>query len=296
VNESRRGLAHGVAAYSLWGVAPLYWKLLASAGAAEIIAHRLAWGVVACAVLVWLTGSIGATRSALTDRRSVGMLALSGVLLTVNWSTFIAAVLTGHILDASLGYFISPLFSVALGTLVLGERPRPLQWIAIGLAATGVVVLTWRVGRLPWIGLVLATSFGVYGLVRKVVRVDSLVGSTIETALIAPIAICYLAVLAARGGGQLGHASAGAQLLVLSTGVVTVVPLLLFSSAARRLPLSSLGFLQFLTPTVQLVLAIAVYDEPFARGQMLGFGFIWLGLAVFSVDLVRRARAADPAQ
>jgi chloramphenicol-sensitive protein RarD len=149
---------------------------------------------------------------------------------------------------------------------------------------------------LPWIGLVLATSFGVYGLVRKVVRVDSLVGSTIETALIAPIAICYLAVLAARGGGQLGHASAGAQLLVLSTGVVTVVPLLLFSSAARRLPLSSLGFLQFLTPTVQLVLAIAVYDEPFARGQMLGFGFIWLGLAVFSVDLVRRARAADPAQ
>jgi chloramphenicol-sensitive protein RarD len=290
VSEARRGLSRGIAAYGLWGIAPLYWKLLASVGPLEIIAHRLVWGALACAALVWLTGVAPAVRAALADRKTMAMMALSSVLLTANWGTFIGAVVTGHIIDASLGYFITPLVSVALGTVVLGERLRRLQWLAIGFAVAGVAILTWRAGRLPWISVVLATTFGVYGLVRKTARVDSLSGSTIETALMAPIAIGYLVVLALGGDGQLGHARWSRELLVLSTGVVTAVPLVLFTSAARRLPLSTVGFLQFLAPTVQLVLATLVYGEPFTRDQLIAFAAIWLGLAAFSADLLRQPR------
>jgi chloramphenicol-sensitive protein RarD len=292
VSSTRRGLIYGVVAYSLWGVAPLYWKLLASVGPVELIAHRVVWGMVAFAAIVWLTGTAPAVRAALSDGRTLAVMAVSGTVLAANWGVFIGAVATGHIIEASLGYFITPLVSVALGTLVLGERLRRLQWLAIGLAVTGVVILTWRAGRLPWISVVLATTFGVYGLIRKVARVDSLAGSTIETGLVTPVAIGYLVMLAARGGGQLGHASSGAQVLVLTTGVVTALPLLLFSSAARRLPLSTMGFLQYLGPTIQLVLATAVYGEPFAREQLIAFAVIWLGLAAFSVDLARRSGQA----
>jgi chloramphenicol-sensitive protein RarD len=222
------------------------------------------------------------------------MMGLSGTLLVINWGTYVGAVLTGHILDASLGYFITPLISVGLGTLVLRERLRRMQWLALGLAGAGVATLTWRAGHVPWIAVVLATSFGSYGLVRKLARVESLAGSTIETVLLVPIAVIYLAVLAARGGGELGHATATTQLLLLSTGVVTAGPLLLFNSAARRLPLSTLGFLQYIGPTIQFVLAVVVYDEPFARPQLFAFGLIWLGLAAFSVDLVRQSPRARP--
>jgi chloramphenicol-sensitive protein RarD len=268
----------------------MYWKLLSRIGPAEIIAHRVVWGVVACAVLVWLVGAARAVRTALSDRKTVAMMALSGVLLAVNWVTFVGAVVTDHIIDASLGYFINPLVSVALGTLVLRERLRRLQWIAIALAIAGVVVLTWRAGRVPWIALVLSMSFGTYGLVRKLARVESLAGLTIETALLAPIAIGYLVILAAGGRGELGHASAGIHLLVLSTGIVTAVPLIMFSSAARRLPLSTVGFLQFIAPTLQILLATTVYGEAFTSSQLIAFSFIWLGLAAFSVDLVQRSR------
>jgi chloramphenicol-sensitive protein RarD len=291
VTDTRRGLAYGVAAYVLWGIVPVYWKLLGDVSPVEILAHRVAWGVVAFVAIVWIAGATPAVRAALADRRTLAMMALSGTLLVINWGTFIGAVATGHLLDASLGYFINPLVSVGLGTLVLRERLRRLQWIAIGLAVTGVVILIWRAGQVPWISVVLATTFGSYGLVRKLARVESLAGSTLETALLAPLAVIYLVVLAARGGGGLGHASAGTQLLLLSTGVVTAGPLLLFTSAARRLPLSTIGFLQYLAPTGQFVLAVGVYGEAFARDQLLAFGFIWLGLAAFSADLVRQARA-----
>ena len=294
MTETRRGLAYGVAAYGLWGIVPVYWKLLGDVSPVEILAHRVAWGIVAFAAIAWIAGAAPAVRTALADRRTLAMMALSGTLLVINWGTFIGAVATGHLLDASLGYFINPLVSVGLGTIVLRERLRRLQWIAIGLAVAGVVILIWRAGQVPWISMVLATTFGAYGLVRKLARVESLAGSTLETALLAPLAVIYLVVLAARGGGELGHASAGTQLLLLSTGVVTAVPLLLFTSAARRLPLSTLGFLQYLAPTGQFVLAVGVYGEAFARDQLLAFGFIWLGLAAFSADLVRQARTAVP--
>jgi len=297
VSESRRGLAYGITAYSLWGFAPLFWKLLGGVSPIEVLAHRVVWGAIAFVGIVWIAGAGPAVRTALRDRRTVAAMALSGTLLVINWGTFVGAVATGHILDASLGYFIIPLLSVGLGMVVLHERLRRLQWIAIGLAAAGVALLTWRAGRIPWISIVVATTFGAYGLVRKVARVESLAGSAIETALISPVAAIYLAVVAVRGGGALGHAATGTQLLLLSTGVVTAVPLMMFTSAARRLPLSTLGFLQYIGPTVQFVLAVVVYGEPFAHDQLIAFGLIWLGLAAFSVDLVRQSpgrRAAAP--
>jgi chloramphenicol-sensitive protein RarD len=287
VSEFRRGFSQGVVAYTLWGLAPLFWKLLPGISPAELIAHRFVWGAVTFAALVRITGVWPAVRAGLRDRRTMTVMTLSGVLLIINWGTFVGAVATGHILEASLGYFINPLLSIALGTVLLRERLRRLQWVAIGLAAGGVAVLTWRAGELPWISLAVSISFGLYGLVRKLAPIDSLAGSAIETALITPIAIAYLVVLELCGGGQLGHAAAGTELLLVATGVVTAVPLLLFTSAARRLPLSTLGFLQYIGPTLQLLLAVLVYGEPFSRGQALAFSLIWLGLAAFSIDLAR---------
>lgn len=291
MTEARRGLAYGIGAYGLWGLAPLYWKQLRGASPLELIAHRVVWGLIAFAAMAWLASALPAVRRALADRRTVAVMALSGALLVVNWVVFVSAVATGHILDASLGYFMNPLISVALGMIVLGERMRPLQWVAIALAFAGVVV-SWQLGRAPWSSLVLAVTFGIYGLLRKTARVDSLAGSTVETAVIAPLAVIFLGVLAARGDGQLGHASLGTHLLLIATGAVTAVPLLLFTSAARRLPLSTTGFLQYLAPSGQLLLAVAVYDEEFSRGRAIAFALIWLGLIAFSVDLVRTARSA----
>lgn len=292
MSESRRGLAYGIAAYGLWGIAPMFWKLLGGVSWVEILAHRVVWGVLAFGAIAGAAAAGPVLRAAARDRRTVAAMALSGMLLVINWGTFIWSVANGHILDASLGYFVIPLLSVGLGMLVLGERMRRLQWIAIAAAAIGVAIQTWYAVGAPWISVVVAASFGIYGLIRKIARVDSLVGSTLETALLVPVATGYLAVLALRGGGQLGHATTGTQLLLISTGVVTALPLLCFNSAARRLPLSTLGFLQYLGPTLQFLLAIGVYGEPFAQVQLIAFGFIWIGLAVFSVDLVRQSRGA----
>jgi chloramphenicol-sensitive protein RarD len=291
VQSSARGigLAHGALAYGLWGVVPAYWMLLANVAPAELIAHRALWGLLAFLAIVVGAAQWGVLVRSLRDLRLVGMMALSGGLLAVNWGIFVWATLTGHLLDASLGYFINPLLSVALGTIVLRERPRPLQWVAIAVAAAGVGILTWRVGRAPSVALLLAATFGLYGLVRKTARVDALVGSAMETILMAPVAAVYLLTL----GGGVAMAGDGRTLgLLAGTGVVTAVPLVLFTSAARRLPLSTVGFLQYLAPTGQFCLAVLAFHEPLARDRVIAFGFIWFGLAVFSIDLVlvRRAR------
>jgi chloramphenicol-sensitive protein RarD len=287
VPDTRRGLIYGIAAYALWGIAPLYWKLLATISPVEILAHRALWGLVAFLAIAAVAGKLGAVRAALADRRTVARMAMSSLLLAVNWGFFVGAIATGHLLDASLGYFINPLVSVALGTLVLGERLRRLQWLAIGLAATGVAVLAIEGGRVPWIALVLASTFALYGLVRKTAPVESLVGSTIETAIMAPVAAVYLAV---RGGGSLGHVDASTTALLFATGAVTAVPLLLFTSAARRLPLSTVGFLQYLAPTGQFLLAVLAFGEPLAHVRLAAFSLIWIALAVFSADLYRITR------
>ena len=283
----RAGLAAGIAAYGLWGIAALYWKLLTGVDPVEIIAHRATWGLATFLLLTAITGQLAALRGALADRRTLAVMALSGALLSLNWGVFVAAIVSGHLLDASLGYFINPLVSVALGMLVLGERLRRLQWLAIALAAAGVVLLTWRAGGVPWIALVLALSWGLYGLVRKTARVDALVGSTVETILLAPVAIAYLAI----AGVQLGRADAATHALLVGTGAVTAIPLVLFTVAARRLPLSTLGFLQYLAPTGQFLLAVLAFGEPIAPGELAAFALIWTALAVFTIDLRRVARS-----
>jgi len=291
--SSRRGLVEGVLAYLLWGIVPLYWKLLASVSAVEVLAHRAAWGLGAFVLLIVISRRGPELRAAARDRRTLGVMAISGALLAVNWGTFVGAVATGHLLDASLGYFINPLVSVALGTIVLRERLRRLQWIAIALATAGVVLVAVQAGHAPWISLVLAGTFALYGLVRKTARVDALVGSTIETALMTPIAIAYLVH---EGGGALARGDGTLSLLLLATGPVTAIPLLLFTSAARNLPLSTVGFLQYLAPTGQFLIAVLAFGEPFAAARLVAFGLIWIALAAFTADAISLAPRASPAR
>lgn len=296
-SETRRGLIYGIAAYGLWGVVPLFWKLLAHVDPLEVLAHRVVWGMLTFAIIVGLAGVGPTLWAAIRERRTLVVMALSGTLLAINWGTFIAAVASERLLDASLGYFINPLVSVALGTIVLRERLRRLQWLAIGFALAGVGLIGLQVGRVPWISLVLATSFGLYGLVRKTAKVDSLVGSMIESAMLAPVALLYLAIVAVQQpAGQLGQSDASLYVLLVATGVVTAGPLLLFTSAARRLPLSTIGFLQYLAPTGQFVVAVFLFHEPFTADKLLAFGLIWIGLIVFSIDLWRRSRSRPPGQ
>lgn len=284
---SRKGLLQGALAYGLWGIVPAYWKLLEHVGPTELIAHRAVWGLFAFVAIAAAFGQAGALRTALRDWRSVAVMALSAALLASNWLLFVWATLNGHLLDVSLGYFINPLLSVALGTIVLGERLRRLQWLAIALATIGVSLLTWRLGHVPWISLVLATTFGLYGLVRKVAKVEAVVGSTIECVVMAPVAAIYLGHL---GGGAILGGGFTAVLLV-GTGVITAVPLVFFTSAARALPLSVLGFLQYLAPTGQFLLAILFYGETLAHDRLSAFAWIWAGLVVFSIDLVIAGRS-----
>lgn len=290
--EARRGLLLGVAAYGFWGVVPLFWRLLDGVPALEVLAHRVSWGLVAFVGIAAAFGAGPDARRAMRDRRVVLTLLASGLLLAVNWGTFIYAVATDRLLHSSLGYFITPLFSVLLGTLALKERLRRLQWAAVLFATAGVVQLAAHAGGLPWIALVLAGSFSVYGLVRKTAAVPALAGSALETLFVAPFAASYLVYLAVTGRGAFGFADLRTTLLLVATGLITALPLVWFTAAARRLPLSTLGFLQYLSPTGQLILAVLVFREPFARRDAAAFACVLVGLALFSLDLWRsRARA-----
>ncbi|MFN0253085.1 MAG: EamA family transporter RarD [Kofleriaceae bacterium] len=290
MSERQRGLVYGVLAYGLWGFAPVFWKQLAHVDAPELLAHRAVWGLGTFALLVAIAGQGAALSRALRDRRLVGLMFVSGALLALNWGIFVWAAIRGHLLEASLGYFINPLISVAIGTIFLRERLTRLQWIAIALAAIGVGILTWRAGRVPYISLLLASTFGVYGTIRKLAKADALVGSAIETALMVPFAIAYLVYDSAHG--VLGHGSVADHSLVISTGVVTAIPLVLFTSAARRLPLSTVGFLQYLAPTGQFLLAVLVYDEPLASEKLVAFVFIWTALVAFSIAILTNVKRA----
>jgi chloramphenicol-sensitive protein RarD len=283
-----------VLAYGLWGLVPVFWRLLIEVDPYEVLAHRTVWGCLTFIAIAGVAGRLGAVGAALRDPRTLAAMTLSSVLLCVNWGTFVIAVATDRVLEASLGYFINPLVSVALGTVVLRERMRPVQWVAVGLAVVGVAIATWRHGEPPWIALILAGSFGGYGLVRKTARVDALVGSTVETAVAAPVALGYLLWLASQDRGAFGHAPGSIEALLVATGLVTAIPLVLFTSAARRLPLSTVGFLQYLTPSGQFALAILAFDEHLAPGRLLAFLWIWAGLAIFAADTLiasRRARS-----
>jgi len=289
VDERRVGVGAGLGAYVLWGVFPLYFPLLEPAGGLEIVAHRVVWSLVFVALLLTVLRGWSQVRAIVVDRRALLVLAVAALLIAVNWLVYVYAVNSGHVVEASLGYFINPLVSVVLGVAVFRERLRRLQWVAVGIAVLAVVVLTVDYGRPPWIALTLALSFGLYGLMKKVVRVDAAPGLFVETAAVFVPALVVLGVLQASGGAAFGHASVGNSFLLASTGLATAVPLLLFAAAASRVPLSTIGLLQYVTPLMQLSIGVFVYDEPMPPARLAGFAIVWLALAVFTADTLRTA-------
>jgi chloramphenicol-sensitive protein RarD len=291
VDERRLGTVAGLAAYGLWGVFPLYFPLLEPAGGMEIVAHRIVWSLLFVALLLTVLRRWPLVRAAVTDRRTMLVLAGASVLIAGNWLVFVHGVNSGHVVETSLGYFINPLVSVLLGVVVLGERLRRLQWVAVGLAALAVVVLTVDHGRPPWIALALAATFGSYGLLKKLVRVEAAPGLFLETAVLVVPATVFLGVLQATGQGTAGSAGTGHLLLLASSGIATAVPLLLFAAAAHRIPLSTVGLLQYLTPLMQLALGVFVFHEPMPPARLAGFAIVWAALLVFTVDSLRSARA-----
>jgi chloramphenicol-sensitive protein RarD len=290
VTSNRRGVLYGVACYLLWGLFPLYWPLLEPAGAIEILAHRIVWSLLVVATVLAVTRSWGWIRPLLADRATLARMALAAVLIAVNWATYIWGVNNEHVVETSLGYFINPVVTVLIGVLVLHERLRPVQWAAIGLGSLAVLVLAVDYGRPPWIALTLAFSFGTYGLLKK--QVGATVGAvqslTVETAVLFVPALTYLVVLDARGDGQLGHSGLGHGLLLASAGIATAVPLLFFASAARRIPLSTLGLLQYLAPVLQFLTGVLLYDEPMPASRLVGFVLVWAALAVLTFDGLRQ--------
>jgi chloramphenicol-sensitive protein RarD len=287
----RAGVGFAVTAYGLWGLAPVYFKLLGFAGAVEIVAHRVVWSVVVLAALIAVRRQFRALFA--LRWRDVGWLAVSGLLISVNWGIYLWALQSGRLVEASLGYFINPLVNVVFGVLFFGEWLRPAQLIALALAALGVLNEIVGVGVLPWMGLALALSFGLYGLVRKRLAVDSAVGLGVETTLMLPVALGYLLVTAQDGAGWFAGGTVGQLLLLSLAGVVTVVPLISFAAAARRLPLSTLGFFQYLAPTMTLLLAVFAYGEPFAPRQFVTFGCIWVALVIFSLEALYHQRRSN---
>ena len=287
----RRGVWIAVAAYVAWGLMPLYWHLLKVVPSMQIMAHRVVWSaLLVCGWLFYKYGR-GWLRETLARPRAAPLLALSGVLIAFNWGLYIWAVNAGHVVETSLGYFINPLVNVVLGVLVLHERLRRLQWIAVGCAALGVAWLTVSAGSPPWIALGLAGSFGLYGLVRKLVSVDPVAGLGLESLyLFLPALVYVLWAEAGHGGGFSGGWGLGTDLLLVFGGVVTAVPLIGFAYGVRRIPLSVVGLLQYIAPTLQLLLGVWFFHEPFDASRALGFGAIWLGLAIYAGEGLWRTR------
>jgi len=280
----------GLLAWLMWGFFPLYWPLLRPAGPVEILAHRIFWSLVVMLVVVLVLRKRASLRATLADRRVRWLLAVAAVLITVNWGTYIYAVNSEHVVEASLGYFINPLVSVLLGVLVLGERLRALQWAALGLAGLAVLALTIEYGHPPWIALTLAFSFGAYGLTKKKANAGAVESLVVETLVMAPVALAYLVYLTVNGVSTFTTEGPGHAVLLVGTAVITIVPLLCFGGAATRIPLSTLGLMQYLTPTVQFLLGILVFHEPMPTMRWVGFGFIWLALALFTAESLRSRR------
>ena len=286
---ARAGVGYGVAAYGWWGLVPVYFKAVAHVAPAEVLAHRIIWSVVLLAVLMRIYGRWRAAVAALRSRSTVITLLGTTTLIALNWFVFIWAVVHDRVLEASLGYFINPLVNVLLGFVFLRERLRRWQMLSVALAAVGVAYLTFNYGQVPIIALVLAGSFGLYGLLRKTAKVDALTGLTVETTLLAPLALAYLGVLAWGHECSFGTESWRTSGLLALGGVITAVPLLWFTNAARRLRLATLGFLQYLAPTGHFLLAVVAYGEPFSQVHLICFACIWTALVIYSIDTVTHA-------
>ncbi len=293
-SSRRLGVASGLLGYVLWGLFPLYWGFLAPATPMEVLAARVVFSLASLALLVCAVGQWPIVAGLLRDRRRRLILAVAAVLVSVNWGTFIWAVDNDHVVDASLGYFINPLVSVALGVVVLRERLRPLQWVAVAIAAGSVVYATATLGRPPWISLILACSFGLYGLAKKLAGVDAIPSLTVELILITPVALGYVAWLWFNHELVLGTQGWGHTLLMIAAGPVTALPLLLFGAAAHRIPLSVLGPLQYVTPSLQLIIGVWIFAEPMSAERWLAFFGIWIALVVLTADALGRRRIASP--
>ena len=299
-STQRSGVVMAAAAYVLWGILPLYFLLLQPSGSFEIVALRILFSLVFCAIIITVTRQWHALVTILRQPRIVFTMGLAAVFIYVNWQVYVFATLNGQVIEASLGYFINPIVTVMLGVIFLHERLRMAQWIAVGTSLLAVVVLAFNYGALPWISLVLAFSFGLYGLIKKRVgpAVDAVSGLTLETVWLTPVAIVQLAVVGQTAGLTFGTVSLAHTLLLVSAGVVTAVPLLLFAAAARRLPLVYLGLIQYLAPVLQFIVGAFLLHESMPPARWIGFGLVWVALAILSVDVLisaRRARRALPA-
>jgi len=292
-DQTRRGTLYGAAAYALWGLFPLFWPLLDPASALEVLAHRVLWSLLVVAALLQAGRTWARVRVTGTQFLR---LSVASVLLAVNWGTYIYGVDSGQVVETSLGYFVNPLVSVGLGVLVLGERLRVAQKLAIGVAALAVVVLSVGSGRPPWLALVLAFSFGFYGLLKKQAGVGAVASLAVETAVLSPLAVAYVVVIGITGASTFSSHGVGHASLLATAGLVTAIPLLAFGAAATRVPLTTLGVLQYLAPTIQLVIGTVLRHEPFGFARMAGFALVWVALVVFTIDLVRQRRPVALAQ
>ena len=293
--RARRGIAYGLAAYGLWGAVPLFWPLVARAGSIELLAHRVVWSLVISLVLLRVAvprgwwGRVG-------NPRTLIMLGAAAAVVSVNWGVYIWAVNHGHVVETALGYYINPILSILVGVIALRERLSPVQWVSVSLAAVAVIVLTVDYGTLPWVALALATSFATYGVIKNRLGAGAVDSLAVESAVLTPIALVYLGYLQITGAGTFVRLGWGHSLLLAATGLITIVPLLFFAAAVTRLPLSTLGLLQYLAPTLQFVLGIAYFHESMSTGRWVGFGLVWLALVLMTVDGLRRAHAGRRAR
>ncbi|MBI5823684.1 MAG: EamA family transporter RarD [Chloroflexi bacterium] len=286
-----KGILSGIAAYALWGFFPIYWKLLHDVPALQLLGHRIGWSFGLLMLYILLTKQWNDFRTLAFHRKTIGIYAVAGVLLSLNWLVYVWGVNAGFIIETSLGYFINPLLSVLFGVLFLRERLRPMQWVPVVIAAIGVIYLTVTYGSLPWIALSLAVTFGLYGLVKKLSPLGSVYGLTLETGIVFPIALIYLTVIQSNGTGAFLHGGLTVDVLLVGAGIVTTIPLLMFASAAKQIPLNMIGVLQYFAPTIQFLIGVFVYKEPFDTTRLIGFSIVWLALVIFWVENLIAHRA-----
>jgi len=291
-SEHSLGLLFGVGSYVLWGLFPLYWPLLQPASPLEIVSHRAVWTLVFCLIVLALSKQLHSMIAIVKKPKIMAGLFLTTILVSINWLTYIWATNNGHVVEAALGYYINPLIIIAFGVLLLREKMRPLQWLAVGIAAIGVAILTFDYGRLPWVAISLALSWGTYGLIKKKLDLGALDGLAIETLISLIPYVGYLIYLDNQGTGQFGQ-SPGLTILLVSAGAVTAIPLLLFNGSTTRLPYSTIGLLQYITPTIQFSIGVWIRHEDMPAARWIGFVVIWLALIALAVDLVRSSRAVD---
>ena len=292
MSKNKLGLVFGVSAYSLWGLFPLYWPLLEPANALEIVSHRAVWTLVFCFIVLAITKALKSTLATLKQPKITARLFLTSILISINWLVYIWATNNGHVVEASLGYYINPLIIIGFGVILLKEKMRPLQWVAVSIASLGVLVLTIDYGRLPWIALALALSWGSYGLIKKQLGLGALEGLAIETLISAFFYLGYLIYIGNQGTGQFGH-SWGLTLLLLSAGAVTAIPLLLFNGSTNRLPFTTIGLLQYITPTLQFSVGVWIRHEDMPTARWVGFLIIWVALTTLAIDLVKSSRTVN---